>query len=149
MLLIFHICFSYWDSEYDRVLMSDPVALNLLYTQTISDITRDWILCHKERRGQLIHLQARLAKIEYIELARSLKYYGYIQFDQCYCDYPNPETEVLVAIGGQELSVRLLGADIVEGSFKVTRMRCWRITATHVSAFGIPFLTSTCIFLIE
>lgn len=114
-------------------MMTDPVALNLLYTQTVSDIERNSILCHNEIKNQLAHLQARLAKVEYIELARLLKYYGYIQFDPCYCDYPNPQTQVLVAIGGQELSVRLLGPDIVEGSFKVTRMRCWRITATHVS----------------
>lgn len=113
--------------------MTDSIALNLLYTQTVSDIERDWILCHNEIKTQLAHLQARLAKIQYIELARTLKYYGYIQFDQCYCDYPNPDTKVLVAIGGQELSVRLLGPEIIEGSFKVTRMRCWRITATHVS----------------
>lgn len=113
--------------------MTDPVALNLLYTQTVSDVEHEWILCHHETKTQLAHLQARLAKKEYIELARMLKYYGYIQFNSCYCDYPKAQTQVLVAIGGQELSLRLLGPPIVEGSFKVTRMRCWRITATHVS----------------
>lgn len=115
--------------------MNDPVALNLLYTQTVSDIERGWILCTKEVKSQLAHFQARLSKKEYIELARSLKYYGYIQFVPCYCDYPKPQTKVLVAIGGQELSLRLIGQVIKEGSFKVTRMRCWRITATHVRIF--------------
>lgn len=112
--------------------MTDPVALNLLYIQTVSDIERGWILCTKEVKSQLAHFQARLSKREYIDLARTLKYYGYIQFVPCYCDYPKAQSKVLVAIGGQELSLRLMGQVIKEGSFKVTRMRCWRITATHV-----------------
>lgn len=114
--------------------MTDPVSLNLLYAQTVSDIERSWIFCSHEIRLQLVQLQARLAKREYIELSRSLKYYGYIQFNACFCDYPKPQTKVFVSIGGQELNLRLHGPreTIKEGSFKVTRMRCWRITATHV-----------------
>ncbi|GJQ68174.1 hypothetical protein Trydic_g10737 [Trypoxylus dichotomus] len=137
---------SYWDNDYDLELMTDPIALNLLYTQTVSDIERGWILCMKEVKSQLAHLQARLSKREYIELARTLKYYGYIQFVPCYCDYPKPKTKVLVAIGGQELSLRLIGQVVKEGSFKVTRMRCWRITATHnkqnIAAHSTASITS-------
>ncbi|XP_017772608.1 PREDICTED: sorting nexin-17 [Nicrophorus vespilloides] len=123
---------NYWLINYDLELMTDPVALNLLYTQTVSDIEKGWILCTKEVRSQMAHLQARLAKREYIDTARTLKYYGYMQFQPCYCDYPSPQTKVLVAIGGQELSLRIITGPIVkEGCFKVTRMRCWRITAIH------------------
>lgn len=114
--------------------MDNPVALNLLYSQTVCDIERGWILCTKDMKTQLAHFQARLAKQDYIELARSLRYYGYIQFQPCFCDYPVPGTKVLVAIGGQELSLRLISGSVIkEGCFKVTRMRCWRITVTHVS----------------
>lgn len=125
---------SYWDKEYDLELMTDPVALNLLYVQTVSDIERGWIFCIKDIKTQLAKLQARLAKREYIELARIQKYYGFIQFTPCYCDYPRTNTKVLIAIGDQELNMRLIGTGQFgkEGSFKVTRMRCWRITATHV-----------------
>ncbi|KRT81934.1 FERM domain containing protein [Oryctes borbonicus] len=137
---------SYWDNEYDFELMTDPIALNLLYTQTVSDIERGWILCTKEVKSQLAHFQARLSKREYIELARTLKYYGYIQFVPCYCDYPKAQTKVLVAIGEQELSLRLIGQVVKEGSFKVTRMRCWRITATHnkqsIAAHSTASITS-------
>lgn len=117
-------------------LMSDPVALNLLYVQTVSDIERGWIFCSRETKTQLANLQVLLAKREYIELARTQKYYGFIQFAQCYCDYPRSGTKVLIAIGDQELNVRIVGPGplLKEGSFKVTRMRCWRITATHVSS---------------
>lgn len=115
--------------------MSDPVALNLLYIQTMSDIERCWIYCSKETKNLLANLQAQLAKKEYIELARLQKHYGFIQFSACYCDYPCPETKVLISIGDQELNMRIIGPGqmIKEGSFKVTRMRCWRITAIHVS----------------
>ncbi|KYB29604.1 sorting nexin-17 [Tribolium castaneum] len=124
---------SYWDCNYDQELMTDPVALNLLYVQVVSDVEKGWICCTRDMKSQLSNLQSRLAKREYIELARTLKYYGFMQFMPCYCDFPKPQTKVLIAIGDQELSMRLLGTGqfVKEGSFKVTRMRCWRITATH------------------
>lgn len=127
-------CFSYWDPDYDLELMSDPVALNLLYAQTVSDIERGWIMCNKETQQQLTSLQARGAKKEYLELARTLKYYGFLQFKPCICDYPKPQSVVLVSIGNQELNLRVKldnEQDVREGCFKVTRMRCWRITALH------------------
>lgn len=125
---------SYWDKEYDLELMSDPVALNLLYIQAVSDIERGWTFCTRETKTILANLQVQLAKKEYIELARSQKHYGFIQFTPCYCDYPHQDTKVLISIGDQELNMRIVnsGQFVKEGSFKVTRMRCWRITATHV-----------------
>lgn len=122
---------SYWDNNLDVELMKDPIALNLLYVQTLTDVERGLIICSNDIKMQLASLQGRLEKRAYIELASTLKYYGFIHFMPCYCDFPKPQTKVLIAIGDQELSIRLVG-QIKEGSFKVTRMRCWRITATHV-----------------
>ncbi|XP_046674043.1 sorting nexin-17 [Homalodisca vitripennis] len=123
---------SYWDPAYDDELAGDRVALNLMYLQTVSDLERGWILCNQETQAQLASLQARGAKKEYLEVARTLKYYGYTQFKTCTCDYPVPDTRCVVSAGFKELNLRvtLAGGDIREGSFKVTRMRCWRIT-TH------------------
>ncbi|KAF5274543.1 hypothetical protein FQA39_LY07155 [Lamprigera yunnana] len=124
---------SYWDNNYDLELMTDPIALNLLYVQTVSYIERGWIICSNNVKMELVQLQARLEKREFLNIARTLKYYGYMQFNVCFCDYPKPSTRVLVGIGGEELNLRIVGAGqlVKEGSFKVTRMRCWRITATH------------------
>nr|CAI5833830.1 unnamed protein product [Callosobruchus analis] len=124
---------SYWDTSYDFELMTDPIALNLIYVQTVTEIEKGWILATKETKAHLTTYQVSLAKREYIELAQKLKYYGFIQFLPCYCDYPKAQTKVLIAIGDQELNMRVLapGQFVKEGSFKVTRMRCWRITATH------------------
>ncbi|XP_014250419.1 sorting nexin-17 [Cimex lectularius] len=123
---------SYWDPGYDLELMHDKYALNLLYVQTVSDIKRGWILCNKETSEQLATLQSRGAKREYLELARTLKYYGYIQFKECICDYPTPDSKVIVSAGQRELNLRIeaAGGEIKERAFKVTRMRCWRII-TH------------------
>lgn len=125
---------SYWDPGYDLELMSNQVALNMLYIQTVADVERGWVLSSKEMRQQLASLQARGAKREYLDVARTLKYYGFLQFRPCVCDYPHPGSRVLVSIGNRELNLRVKlaeGQDVREGCFKVTRMRCWRITTLH------------------
>ncbi|KAJ8926848.1 hypothetical protein NQ314_020699 [Rhamnusium bicolor] len=101
--------------------------------QTVTEIEKGWVIASREVKSQLTNLQVSLAKREYIELAQKLKYYGFVQFMPCYCDYPKPQTKVLIAVGDQELSLRIIGPGhmVKEGNFKVTRMRCWRITATH------------------
>jgi sorting nexin-17 len=71
---------------------------------------------------------------QYLDVARTLKYYGFLQFRPCLCDYPRQGTRVLVSIGNRELNLRVRlaeGQEIREGSFKVTRMRCWRITTLY------------------
>ncbi|XP_030748577.1 sorting nexin-17 isoform X2 [Sitophilus oryzae] len=122
-----------WDKNYDSELMTDPVAMNLLYLQTMFEVENGWIITNRENKMQLDKIKSRLAKKEYIEFAQKLKYYGFMQFCPCYCDYPQAQTKVLVAIGDEELSLRILkpGNVVTEGLFKVTRMRCWRIVATN------------------
>lgn len=41
-----------------------------------------------------------------MELARTLKYYGYLQFQSCICDFPKPDTSVLISAGNKELNFR-------------------------------------------
>uniref|UniRef100_A0A6B0VBH6 Sorting nexin-17 n=2 Tax=Ixodes ricinus TaxID=34613 RepID=A0A6B0VBH6_IXORI len=121
---------SYWDSGWDRALLDDRVALNLGYVQALSDLDRGWVLAPKETQRQLAALQAKGSKREYLQLACTLKYYGYLQFAPCHCDYPQPDTRVLISAGGRELNFRLALAQdqVKEVSFRVTRIRCWRIT---------------------
>ncbi|XP_030801123.1 sorting nexin-17 isoform X2 [Camarhynchus parvulus] len=97
---------SYWDSAYDDDVMEHRVGLNLLYAQTVSDIEHGWILVNKEQHRQLKSLQEKVSKKE-----------------GCH---------VVVSAGNNELNfqVRLPNEQIKEGSFKVTRMRCWRVTSS-------------------
>lgn len=69
---------------------------------------------------------------QFIRLAQTLKYYGYLKFDPCITDFPEKGCHVVVSAGNNELNfqVRLPSEQIKEGSFKVTRMRCWRVTSS-------------------
>ncbi|KAG7199058.1 hypothetical protein KM043_017960 [Ampulex compressa] len=127
---------NYWDIAYDLDLVNDPVALNLLYIQAVAEIHRGWILVTDKIKNHLTSLQDDEKKREYLDIARTLKYYGYIKFAPCFCDYPQPNTKVLVAIGRNELNLRILShqKEDQEAVFKVPRMRCWRITTLQNAA---------------
>uniref|UniRef100_A0A452ID41 Uncharacterized protein n=1 Tax=Gopherus agassizii TaxID=38772 RepID=A0A452ID41_9SAUR len=131
---------SYWDSSYDDDVMEQRVGLNLLYAQTVSDIERGWILVTKEQHRQLKSLQEKVSKKEFIRLAQTLKYYGYLKFEPCVTDFPEKGCQVIVSAGNSELNfqVRLPSEQIKEGSFKVTRMRCWRVTSSVPTSSGPP-----------
>lgn len=76
--------------------------------------------------------------LQFIRLAQTLKYYGYLKFDPCVTDFPEKGCHVVVSAGNNELNfqVRLPNEQIKEGSFKVTRMRCWRVTSSVSEAWG-------------
>uniref|UniRef100_A0A674MA00 Sorting nexin-17 n=1 Tax=Takifugu rubripes TaxID=31033 RepID=A0A674MA00_TAKRU len=130
----FHIVLrkSYWDTAYDGDVMDNRVGLSLLYAQTVSDIERGWILVNKDQHRQLKSLQEKGSKKEFIHLGQTLKYYGYIKFDPCITDFPEKGCQVIVSAGNNELNfhVKLPNEQMKEGSFKVTRMRCWRVTSS-------------------
>ena len=81
-----------WDGRIDSELFKNKGSLNVLYFQTLSDVERGWIVADSETRKQLGSMQARGAKLDYMETARNLKDYGYLQFSSCYCDYPSTNT---------------------------------------------------------
>ncbi|XP_074656433.1 sorting nexin-17-like [Tubulanus polymorphus] len=122
-----------WDPSIEDDLMDNRIAMNLLYVQAVNDIERGWVLASKEQHRQLAALQNKGSKKEYLRLARTLKFYGFIQFKACYTDYPQPDCRVVIYAGNRELVFRVQTANdqIKEGLFKVTRMRCWRITTTY------------------
>lgn len=48
---------NYWDTAHDLELLNDPVTMNLLYIQVVSEIRNGWIPVTKEEQRQLEHLQ--------------------------------------------------------------------------------------------
>ena len=54
----------YWDIGYDLEVMRDPVALNLLYIQTLSEIGRGCIPIQDDLRNRLHDAQNRGGKRE-------------------------------------------------------------------------------------
>ncbi|KAL5015073.1 hypothetical protein ScPMuIL_009343 [Solemya velum] len=126
--IVLRKCF--WDSAFDDEILENKVAMNLLYVQAVNDIERQWVLATKDQLKHLSSLQQKGSKREYLRVARTLKYYGYLQFLPCVTDYPQPNCRTLIAVGNRELNMRIQVEvnSIKEGSFKITRMKCWRIT---------------------
>jgi len=73
--------------------LSNPVTLNLLYIQTVSDVEMKWIQVPRETEKLLARMQARGAKDEYMETARGLTDFGYTHFLPCFCDYQRPNSK--------------------------------------------------------
>ncbi|XP_017005773.2 sorting nexin-17 [Drosophila takahashii] len=123
----------YWDSSRDAKLTGNKVALNLLYSQTVADVHREWVvICSPGEGRQLSSLQMQGRAREYMELVRQLPSYNCLQFDEAQVDYPEANTLALISIGNKELALRTArGAKIYETKFRVTRMRSWRVSVTH------------------
>ena len=120
---------SSWDSSVDDGLLAEQTTMNLLYIQTVADIERDWIVTSAETKQQLALMQARGSKRQFMEVARTLKFYGFLVFRPCTADHPEPHTRVTIAIGRSALNMRIHSSsgEVKENNFKITRMRCWRI----------------------
>uniref|UniRef100_A0A182WF87 PX domain-containing protein n=1 Tax=Anopheles minimus TaxID=112268 RepID=A0A182WF87_9DIPT len=124
----------YWDPCYDVELMRDRIALNLLYIQALSDVERGWIVTSRDLNEQLTNMQARGSKSEYLDVVRKLPLYGCLQFPRANVDFPEPNTVATVVLGNKELNLlTYVGKEMQETKFKVTRIRCWRVTPIHVN----------------
>jgi len=124
---------SSWDASLDDRLLAEQPTLNLLFIQTVVDMERGWILPSAETKQQLALMQARGSKRQYMEVARTLPFYGFLVFRPCITNHPEEYTQVTVALGRASLNMRLHtpSGETKEISFKVTRMRCWRIMTTE------------------
>lgn len=124
---------NYWDTAFDQELLSSDAGLNLLFQQTVTDVSQGSISLSKEAKHQLRAFQAGNCQKQYMELGRTLKFYSYLHFENCICDYPELDSTVTISLGGRELLIRPLdcsnfcGPGPKEISFKVTRIRCWRL----------------------
>jgi hypothetical protein len=49
---------------------------------------------------------------QYLKLARSQKFYSYLQFKPCEMDFPESNSNVIINIGGYELNFKLIGTQV-------------------------------------
>ncbi|XP_065568039.1 sorting nexin-17-like isoform X2 [Artemia franciscana] len=120
-----------WDLSADARFLLNASALDLLYAQTVADFENGWLHATEDQDIKLRLYQGRGDRLKFLEFARNLKHYNYVQFMPCICDFPEPDSMAIVSAGNKELCFQICGAtgDIVqEWCFKVTRIRCWRIT---------------------
>lgn len=83
---------------------------------------------------------------QYLQIARKLPSYGSIKFSNATADYPRANSLVNILIGNKELLIQTTTNDgkCQETKFKITRMRCWRVTTNYnVSSFVLHSLSHT------
>ncbi|XP_047030658.1 sorting nexin-17 [Helicoverpa zea] len=129
---------SYWDPCYDVNLMMDRVSLDLLYLQTIEDLDLGWLTADPQTKELLSAHESKKQKKEYLELAKTLRHYGRIPAGEAVTECNNISEEagegtcrVRVSLASKELTLLGLAPPAREQRYKVTRMRCWRITTLH------------------
>lgn len=119
---------SYWDSALDQDLLCDSVGLNLLYIQAVSDNESGIAAAEdSQTREEQTNLLERGNKKEYLDYARNLPNYGTVHFKGATVDYPDLSSNATVTIGNKEIIFHTPE----ETKFRVTRIRCWKITTIH------------------
>lgn len=127
----------YWSSKYDDDIMDDRIALNLLYVQVADDIERGWVMTSEKEKQRLSALKEAGSKKEFLNFARALKFYGYIQFNPCICDYPTENSIAVFAIGERELHISVATdqkGTVKEGKFQVQKIRCWKLCSKALAS---------------
>ncbi|CAF3435680.1 unnamed protein product [Rotaria sp. Silwood1] len=130
---------SYWNLNYDFKLIDNRRTRNLLFIQSQYDIEQSEDLYPSDIYQQLNILYDNNSFKEYILLSRTSKFYGYIILRQCSINDLTTEklSQCILTIGNNELLCYLINDDKIktnlftkEFSFKVTRIRCWKVNCT-------------------
>lgn len=118
---------AYWSSELDEALYEDPIALNLIYIETITDIKSGSIVVSDDVADDLANHRANKDRKNFLAIAQKLNGYGDHTFGHCMTNYPKPGTKAKLSLGNTIL--KLQTEDGKEHTFRLQLMRCWR-TAT-------------------
>ncbi|XP_015188819.1 PREDICTED: sorting nexin-17 [Polistes dominula] len=106
---------NYWNLENTDKLFKNSPARHLLVYEMTNDIYNKRVF-HPEKSPKKLLMQ-------------HFKYYGYLRFEPCICDYPVSKSKVTVGIGNNEINLWILdNHNNIELGCKITRIRCWRIT---------------------
>lgn len=127
---------SYWDAEFDMKVIDDRRARNLLFIQAQYEIEQSQDLYVSDIYRQLDILRESNSFKDYILLARTSKFYGHILLKDCSILYPITDAakqklcQCVLSIGNNEMICSVSTDDkkkSKECSFKVTRIRCWKV----------------------
>ncbi|XP_040116912.1 sorting nexin-31 isoform X5 [Oryx dammah] len=120
----------YLDPSLDARLMDCRTAVDLIYMQAIQDIEKEWAKPTEVQRQQLEALQKEDNQTKFLELAREVRHYGYVQLEPCSCDHPEPGCQALLSVGNNEISCCLTLPDnqTLDVTFQMDRVKCWQVT---------------------
>jgi hypothetical protein len=63
----------YWDIRIDSILQKNPIALNLLYIETINEIKKGSIMVEEDAADELASFRSKKERKAFLELASTLK----------------------------------------------------------------------------
>nr|BAC04249.1 unnamed protein product [Homo sapiens] len=120
----------YMAPSLDSVLMDCRVAVDLLYMQAIQDIEKGWAKPTQAQRQKLEAFQKEDSQTKFLELAREVRHYGYLQLDPCTCDYPESGSGAVLSVGNNEISccITLPDSQTQDIVFQMSRVKCWQVT---------------------
>jgi len=128
---------SYWNLDDDMKLIESRSTRNLLFIQSIYDLEQTRFYLPEIIEEQFNRFPDQEAFKDYILLARQTKFYGYTLIPSCSILCPldalNQQEHYLpclLAIGNNEL-ICYFQEDRNQFSFKVTRIRCWKVNWTQ------------------
>ncbi|XP_059021895.1 sorting nexin-31 isoform X3 [Mustela nigripes] len=87
------------------------------------DPSLDSVLMDCPAALQLIYMQ-------FLELSREVRHYGYWRLDPCTCDYPQPGCGAVLSVGKDEISccITLPDNQTQEVIFQMNRVKRWQVT---------------------
>lgn len=120
---------AYWSPLLDEQLFDDPIALNLLYIETIADIKSGNlpVVDGSQIAEDLANYRAQKDRKAFLGVASGLKGYGNMVFGYAICSYPQADTKAKVSLGNSNLAITTDAGQ--EHVFRVQLMRCWRTSS--------------------
>ncbi|XP_077800057.1 sorting nexin-31 isoform X15 [Macaca mulatta] len=98
--------------------------------EAIQDIEKEWAKPTQAQRQKLEAFQKEDNQTKFLELAREVQHYGYLQLDPCTCDYPEPGSGAVLSVGNNEISccITLPDSQTQDVIFQMSRVKCWQVT---------------------
>uniref|UniRef100_A0A0K0EUH7 Sorting nexin-17 (inferred by orthology to a zebrafish protein) n=1 Tax=Strongyloides venezuelensis TaxID=75913 RepID=A0A0K0EUH7_STRVS len=139
-----------WDPSIEEQIMYDPGALNIMYSQAVTEFENKRMPVNKKTEEKLNELIKEKSKIQFLRLCHLQGTYGYEWLNNVKCDFPEPNTECQLKMGRREIILTWKNSDTTEKSytFRTTRIRVWRIVhnftvdKVHIYSFNFEYLLS-------
>ncbi|EDQ91616.1 uncharacterized protein MONBRDRAFT_15069, partial [Monosiga brevicollis MX1] len=121
---------AYYNIQLDQLLWNNPIALNLLYIEAITELKNGHIQPTPDAQAQLDQYRSERDRKAFLELIRSQPGYGFVNFGSATTNWPEENASMIVTLGnpGNNKAAIVLWDKTSNKphEFLVQRMRCWR-----------------------
>ncbi|NP_001086730.1 sorting nexin-31 [Xenopus laevis] len=120
----------YMNPSNDVMLMGSTEAIDILYLQAVQEFQMDWTRPTKDQEQKLQHCLKEENKLKFLELMKTVEYYGYLQIASCASDYPECDSEVNVWVGNNEMSCHFHspGGHTEHLRLNIRDLICWNVS---------------------